>query len=151
MVSHAHTKKARIRTYHTETISDLDCADGLVLLVNTPAQAESLHHSPEQATRSIGFYVNTDKTEFMCFKQDGATLNSKTLTISYISITISLTESNVDTYIGNAWTATDRLLAIWKYDLSDRIKQEFFKAVVVSVLLCGCTTWTLSEAACCFE
>ena len=34
-----------------------------------------------QAARGIGLYVNSNKTEFMCFKQDGAisTLNSKTV------------------------------------------------------------------------
>ena len=29
---------------------------------------------------------------------------------------------------------------LFKFDFSDKIKQEFFKAVVVSVLLYGCTT-----------
>ena len=45
--------------------------------------------------------------------------------------------------MGNAWSAIDRLLIRWKYDLSDKIKQEIFPAVAVWILLCGCTTWTL--------
>ena len=37
------------------------------------SQAESLLHSLEQAARVIGgLYVKSDKTEFMCFNQDGA-------------------------------------------------------------------------------
>ena len=34
--------------------------------------------------------------------------------------------------IGNAESATDRLMTIWKSDLSDDIKQEFFKLYYVS-------------------
>ena len=34
------------------------------------------------------------------------------------------------------------LSIIWKSDLFDKIKQDFFQAAVVSILLCGCTTWT---------
>ena len=42
-------KKTRSRSYPAETITNADCADDLVLLANTPAQAESLRHSLEQA------------------------------------------------------------------------------------------------------
>ena len=40
------------------------------------------------------------------------------------------------------WTVIDKLPIIWKSDLSNKIKQEFFQAVGVSVLLYICTTWT---------
>ena len=40
-----------------------------MLLANAPAQAESLLHSMEQPTRTIGVYMK-DKTESMRFKQD---------------------------------------------------------------------------------
>ena len=39
----------------------------------------------------------------------------------------------------------DRLLVIWKSDLTDKIKHSFFQAAVVSILLYGCTTWTLTK------
>ena len=39
----------------------------------------------------------------------------------------------------------DRLSIIWKSDLTDKIKRSFFQAVVVSLLLYGCTTWTLTK------
>ena len=47
----------------------MDYADNIVLLANTPTQAESLLHSLEQAAGSIGFHVNADKMENMCFNQ----------------------------------------------------------------------------------
>ena len=34
---------------------------------------------------------------------------------------------------------------IWKSDLTDKLKRSFFQAVVVSILLYGCTTWTLTK------
>ena len=34
---------------------------------------------------------------------------------------------------------------IWKSDLTDKMKRSFFQAVVVSILLYGCTTWTLTK------
>ena len=43
------------------------------------------------------------------------------------------------------WTAIDRLLIIWKSDLTDKMKCSFFQVVVVSLLLYGCTTWTLTK------
>ena len=44
-----------------------------------------------------------------------------------------------------AWTATNRLSVIWKSDLTDKMKRSFFQAVTVSILLYGCTTWTLTK------
>ena len=63
-------KKARSRRYPAETMTDADEADDLALLVNTPAQVESLLHNLEQAAGSIGLNVN--ETEYICFKQKGA-------------------------------------------------------------------------------
>ena len=34
---------------------------------------------------------------------------------------------------------------VWKSDLTDKRKRSFFQAAVVSILLYGCTTWTLTK------
>ena len=34
---------------------------------------------------------------------------------------------------------------IWKSDLTDKMKRNFFLAAVVSIQLYGCTTWTLTK------
>ena len=34
---------------------------------------------------------------------------------------------------------------IWKSDLTDKMKRSFFQTAVVSILLYGCTTWTLTK------
>ena len=58
-------EKARSKRYPTRTIMNADSADDIALLVNTPAQAESLWHSLETATGGIGLHVNTNKTEYI--------------------------------------------------------------------------------------
>ena len=37
------------------------------------------------------------------------------------------------------------LSIIWKSDLTDKMKRSFFHAAVTSILLYGCTTWTLTK------
>ena len=50
-------------------------------------------------------------------------------------------------WLAKAWTDIDRLSVIWKSDLTDKIKHSFFQAAIVSLLLYGCTTWTLTKRA----
>ena len=42
-------------------------------------------------------------------------------------------------------TAINRLSIIRKSDLTDKMKRSFFQAAVTSILLYGCTTWTLTK------
>ena len=43
------------------------------------------------------------------------------------------------------WTAINRLSVIWKSDLTDKIERSFLQAVMVSILLYGYTSWTLTK------
>ena len=58
---------------------------------------------------------------------------------------VSSPEKDIDTRLTRAWTAINRLSIIWKSDLTDKMKRSFFKPEVVSILLYGCTTWTLTK------
>ena len=64
---------------------------------------------------------------------------------TYLGSSISSTEKDIDTLLMKAWTAIDKLSIIWKSDLTDKMKRSFFQAAVVSILLYGCTTWTLTK------
>ena len=113
--------------------------------------SETLLHSLERATAGIGLHINARKTEYMCFHQTGdiSTLNSSSLKLvnklTYLGRRVSSTETEIDTRLAKAWTAINRLSVIRKSDLNDKIKRSFFQAVVVSILLYGCTTWTLTK------
>ena len=73
--------KARSRRYPARTITDVDYADNMALLTDTPAQVESLLDSLEQTAGGLGLHVNADKTEFICFNQRDniSTLNGRSL------------------------------------------------------------------------
>ena len=53
---------------------------------------------------------------------------------------MSSTESDVDIPPAKTWNAIDRLSIRWKFDLSEKIK-----AVAVSILLYGCTSWAFTK------
>ena len=140
--------KKRSRRYPTKTITD---ADDIAILANTPNQAETLLHSLERAAAGIGPHVNAHKTEYMCFNQTGdiSTLDWASLKLvekfTYLGSSVSSTEKDIDTRLTKAWTIIDKLSIICKSDLTDKMKRSFFQAVVVSILLYGCTTWTLTK------
>ena len=87
----------------------------------------------------------------MCYNQtsDISTLDRTSLKLvdkfTYLGSSISSTEKDIDTRLTKAWTAIDRLTIIWKSDLTDKMKRSFFQAAVVSILLYGCTTLTLTK------
>ena len=87
----------------------------------------------------------------MCFNQrsDISRLNGSSLKVVnkviYLKSSVSSTEKNINTRIAKVSTAIDSLSVIWKSDLTDKIKRSFFQAAVVSILLYGCTNWTLTK------
>ena len=87
----------------------------------------------------------------ICYNQTGniATLEWASLKLvekfTDLGSSVSSTEKDIDTRLTKAWTAIDRLSIIWKSDLTDKMKRSFFQAAVVSILLYGCTTWTLTK------
>ena len=108
------------------------------------------HNNHYARSLSIGFHVNTDKKEYMCFNQRGSisTLKDGPLKLVdkfNIKSSISSTKNDINTQLANTWTIINWLLVIWKSDLIDEIKCIFFQAVVMSILLYGCTTWTLTK------
>ena len=64
---------------------------------------------------------------------------------TYLRSSVSSTENDLNTRLAKTWTAIDRLSVIWESDLTDKINRRFFKAAVVSIMLYGCTTWTLTK------
>ena len=57
---------------------------------------------------------------------------------------VSSTVNDINMWLARAWSTIDWHTAIWKSDLSYKIKRNFFQAIVVSVLLYGCS-WTLTK------
>ena len=64
---------------------------------------------------------------------------------TYLGSSVASTEKDIDTRLTKTWTAINRLSIIWKSDLTDKMKHSFFQVAVTSILLYGCTTWTLTK------
>ena len=95
------------------------------------------------------YHVNAHKTEYMCFNKIGNIFTLNTLKLvdkfTYQGNSVSTTETKINTRLAKAWTAIESLSVISKSDLTDKMKRSFFQAAVVSILLYGCTTWTLTK------
>ena len=143
--------KKRNRRYPAKTITDAIYADDIAILANAPAQAETLLHSLEWVAGGIGLHVNAHKTEYMSLNQtvDISTLGSSSLKLvdkfTYLGSSVSSIEQDIGTRLAKAWKGNDRLSVIWKSNLTDKMKRSFFQAAVVSILLYGWTTWTLTK------
>ena len=87
----------------------------------------------------------------MCYNKTGdiSTLEGTPLKLvdkfTYLGSSVESTEKDIETRLTKAWTAINRLSIIWKSDLTDKMKRCFFQAAVTSILLYGCTTWTLTK------
>ena len=64
---------------------------------------------------------------------------------TYQGSSVSSTKTDINTRLAKAKTAIYRLSIIRKSNLTDKIKRSFFQVAVVSILLYGCTTWTLTK------
>ena len=87
----------------------------------------------------------------MCYNQTGdiSTLDGTTLKLvdkfTYLGSSVVSTEKDIDTRLTKAWTAINRLSIIRKSDPTNKMKRSFFQAAVASILLYGCTAWTLTK------
>ena len=87
----------------------------------------------------IHFHIHGSELNFCA-----SAVPSRRSTITEIGV-VSSTKKDIDTQLTKALTAIDRLSIIWKSDLTDKMKRSFFQAAVVSILLYGWTTWTLTK------
>ena len=142
--------KERSRRCPAQTITDANYADAIALLANVPTQAKALLHSLERAAAGIGLNVNADKTQ-TSFNQIGDifTLNGSSLKLvdkfTYLESSVLSTEIDINMWLAKALKAIDWLSVIYQSNLTNRIKCIFFQAVVMLILLYGCTILTLSK------
>ena len=145
--------KQKSRRYPGKKITDAHYADDLAVLADTLKDATTLLHNIEKLVKQIGLYLNPDKTEFICENQD-ASVGMKSLAdkhikqvldFKYLGSYIASTEHNVNIRLGKTWSTLNQLDKIWKSNLSDNLKRNFFRAAVESVLVYGSVSWTLTK------
>ena len=98
--------------------------------------------------------INAGKTEFISINQGEnekiKSLNGKDIKkvfdFKYLGSYIQSTEKDMNIRLAKSWAALNKMNAIWKSRLPDRIKRNFFRATVESVLVYGSVSWTLTKA-----
>ena len=134
--------KKRSKRYPAKTITDADYADDWRywrIRIIKQRHYYIVWNEPQQASMSMHTKLNMCVTTL-----DGASLKLVDK-FTYLGRSVSSTENDIDTRLTKAWTAIDSLSIIWKSDLTDKMKRSFFQAAIVSILLYGCTTWTLTK------
>ena len=105
----------------------------------------------EVAEADVGLVINEKKTEYMSFNQTGNVLRSrsneelkKVEDFKYLGSWINTTERDLKARISKAWAVCIKLGTIWKSDLRRKLKIQFLRATMESVLLYGSECWTLT-------
>ena len=143
------------RRYPEKKITDADYADDLAVFANLLKDASTLLHLIERTANTVGLHVNATKTEYICLNQDSATdiksLNGSNIKkvedFKYLGSYIASTERDIEVRLGQAWGALHKLDKIWKSNLSEKLKRNFFRATVESVLIYGSVSWTLTSTS----
>ena len=63
----------------------------------------------------------------------------------YLGSYIGSTQHDVSVRIWSAWATFHSLIIIWKSNLSSKLKRNFFRATVKTILVHGSITWTLTS------
>ena len=117
--------------------------------------ADDLEKMPKQfsikvkISQKIGLKINTNKNEFMSMNQDKNTSKIKSLKdknikvdedFKYLRRYIAPTEHDVIIRIAKAWAALNIMKTIWNSGLKEKLKKNFFRPTVESVLVYGSVT-----------
>ena len=128
-------------------------ADNLALSADIIKNAEKLLHCLEESANDVGLFVNAKKTEYMGYNQPQRdTMKTKAGKILkpvnsfvYLGSQISATEKDFEINRAKAWKVLNGFDSIWKSNLPDNLKRNFFRATVEFILLYGATAWTLTK------
>ena len=144
--------KPRASSRHpAQHLTDLDFADDLAIPSDTISDAESLLHSLEEAAAYVGLYCNAGKTEYTSSSSDPRmkTLSGNTIKhvpdFKYLGAHIMDSEKEFQIRKALAWTACNKMDKIWKSNLQNSLKINFFRATIEPILLYGAETWTMNS------
>jgi hypothetical protein len=140
------------------SVVDFAFADDVALATHTIEEAEILLHAVEKFAAELGLLLNAGKTEFMVISgdshidlnvysmksRDGTELK-RVEDFKYLGSWIRNSFKDISVRIADAWLAATKMRNIWKSHLDEDLKRQFFNSTVVSILLYGCETWSLTN------
>ena len=146
-------KRRRSRRHPAEVLADLDYADDIALLENTIESAQDLLNRVEKACQDVGLFLNAPKTKYMHLNPSSVTKlvssdGSQIELVQDFKYLGGYSDSGYDmnTRIGQAWSAINSLDKVWKAAIKKETKLKVFKASVETILLYVADSWTLNVA-----
>ena len=136
-------------------ICNLRFADDIDLLGGSNAELQALTDKLTESAGSYGMEVSTEKSKVMVNSTNDVqaviSMNGEQLeevdSFTYLGATLTKDGSSraeILRRIAIATSAMARLARLWKSDtISFPVKHKLYKALVVSILLYGCESWTL--------
>ncbi|KAI8494650.1 hypothetical protein Bbelb_278760 [Branchiostoma belcheri] len=136
-------------------ICNLRFADDIDLLGGSNAELQELTDRLTQSADSFGMEASTEKSKVMVNSRNEVKaviyMNGEQLEevdfFTYLGGTITKdgsSQEEVRRRLGVATSAFSRLSRLWKTNnISFSVKHKLYKALVVTILLYGCETWTL--------
>ena len=154
----ADTGKNGLEWVSGQRLTDLDFADDTALLDSTWAGMIDLTGRVEAEAATVGLRINADKTKVMVIGVQGQTQAVKVegkpveevSEFCYLGSVIAgdgSCDKDIRTRLGKANSTFGRLLNIWKNkSLAIKIKIQLYEALVMSTLLYGAETWSMTVA-----
>ena len=140
------------------SVTDLDYADDVDMLAESVAEAQAMINDVAVKALSTGLQISLPKTKSM--RTDGmdetpVTLNGNQIedvqSFKYLGSMVNPageSSEEIQSRISSAWSVFLQLRKyLWKRsEISPRTKLRVYEAMVLSVLLYGCETWSLKVA-----
>ena len=153
-------KPRQSRRVPAVSITDLDFADDIALLCNDIDQAKQLLRNVEIECGKVGLGLNAKKTKSMFYNTEPVEMTTidgniikqaiveatQEQDFNYLGSWVDSKERDISSRKAKAWQALNKMDNIWKSQLSRTIKLLLFLATVVSILLYGSETWSLTVA-----
>ena len=146
-------KRCRSSRHPAAVLTDLNYADDIALLEDTIKSAQDLLNHVEKACQDVSLFLSISKTKYMHLNPSTNTSlvssdGSPFELVQDFKYLGGYTDSGYDmnTRIGQAWSALDSLNKVWKAAIKNETKLKVFKVSVETILLYGSETWTLNVA-----
>lgn len=149
-----------LQEFHTSVtirgrpISNLHFADDIDLMGKSEGKLQEITTRLEEAARAYGMEISAEKSKILVsshkhLPSPNITMNGQMLEevrdFNYLGSFVSTDGSStkeIKTRIGIATSAMTRLASIWKSSLQAKVR--LYKSLVLSTLLYGCESWTLT-------
>ena len=107
----------------------------------------------QRECQKVGLALNTNKTKYITYNIDteGSALKTndgteleKVVELKYLGSWVDSTGKDITIRKAQAWQALNKMNCMWNSDMRKEIKVRFFVAVIESIFLYGCESWTVT-------